>query len=340
MINRQKRRELGNGIGMDEQNLHCFEQRRESWIQCLRGSDRHSIMHQVHRLIWDAAAFRVINEARALAAPAEDGGVQLNGLTHALINDCFAESQFSGIRRLVDNHSIDGARGVYSLASLLRDMEKMSALMTREHLLSAERLPYNYEPDKQAFLDELASKHATAKARFERTGTSPLPSVHLPLPWHFSERRHQHIDALCGVAAGKRACTDTIPADLFKRLEKKLARACDPIARRTDKFIAHAATPQSRAVVKADEMRVTLADLWAAHQAICEIGNFLGSYVLGECPLGGLAIPQYDPFTYIERPLVSKANIARLRKAWNDYQQETNGWETWGLVPCHTMILG
>ena len=41
-----------------------FSQKHAEWVACLDGSDRNSVMNQITRMIWDAAAFRVVNEAK------------------------------------------------------------------------------------------------------------------------------------------------------------------------------------------------------------------------------------------------------------------------------------
>ena len=90
---------------MEESNTKAyrrFKAKREQWLEQLCGQDRHSVVNQISRMIWDAAAFRIINEARRYAENADDGGVKLNGMVHQLLNKGFLASQASAIRRLMD----------------------------------------------------------------------------------------------------------------------------------------------------------------------------------------------------------------------------------------------
>jgi hypothetical protein len=57
-----------------------FATKRAEWLRVLCSRDRNAIFNQIGRMLWDAAAYRILNEARARAEPAKEGGVQLNGL--------------------------------------------------------------------------------------------------------------------------------------------------------------------------------------------------------------------------------------------------------------------
>jgi hypothetical protein len=79
-----------------------FAAKRKEWRRVLRGKDRNAVFNQITRMLWDAAAYRIVNEARSLAPAANEGGVQLNGLMHRLIDDCFSVTQLVAIRRILD----------------------------------------------------------------------------------------------------------------------------------------------------------------------------------------------------------------------------------------------
>src|SRR5436190_1795505 len=100
-----------------------FRATRLVWIECLGGNDRNSIKNQIHRLIWNAATFRVVNHARTLAAQGQDGAPELSGLIHEFINNGFSAYQLIGIRRLADMSPSAGMKGVYSLRRLLADVQ-------------------------------------------------------------------------------------------------------------------------------------------------------------------------------------------------------------------------
>lgn len=122
---------------MKSPNIEMFREKRVEWIECLKGGDRNSIVNQIGRMLWNAAAFSVINEAVNLAK-SKSGQVRLNAMTLELIRSCFFESQILAIRRLGDEYALEDSRGVYSLVALIHDMKKHSALLTRENLSRTE----------------------------------------------------------------------------------------------------------------------------------------------------------------------------------------------------------
>lgn len=304
---------------------HGFGVKRKLWSECLAGEDRHSIVRQIAAMVWNAAAFRIVNEARRIAPSAEQGGVQLNGLMHTLIDDCFFESQMLAIRRLTDSYPITGdprRRDVFSLTSLLRDMEENAHLITRSNLFAAEGLEYDLELLRQKERDyHLASMAAGERAYFLPGSVDSLRS----------QRRHEEVDFLAGVAETQRTRGDSVRRGLLTHLRNKLLKACEQIRSRVDKFVAHAASPASRQRANAEDVAVTLNHIWEAHKVIAQIANFLDVYVLTGTSHGFLATPQYDQFAYIDRPLVASGAVAHLGSLWEEYDKETKQWSRWGI---------
>lgn len=307
---------------LDTPEFHKFQAKREQWIECLSGDDQHSVTRQIWTILWNAAAFRVINEARRIAVPTDDGDIPLNGMMHKLINDGFFISQAVAIRRLTDTYPIGGAKGVYSLTGLLDDMKSSAFLMTREHLFAAEGLEYEYEHIKQA-----AVQYCVDQARAGKTAYF-FPEH---LAWERHEDRHGAIDTLAGVQPENRLQTDPVRPEVFDVLKKKIKDTCSNVSRHVNTFIAHAATPDSRGDVHPDEVAVTLGHLWDAHEAICKVVNFVSVHVLYGATYGGLPVPQYNQFKHIEKPLVAKQNVQQLVKVWQDYEHETQNWGLWSL---------
>jgi hypothetical protein len=295
-------------------------EKRKEWLEVLSGEDRHSIISQITRMTWDAAAFRVVNEARRLAPRDPDGGRQLNGLMHSLLDRAFFASHLAAIRRLTDKSPLKGTKGVYSLWALLQDMLTHLKLLTREAIFAAEGLEYDYEPIRQKFFEYADQQRATGRGAY---------SVPAGLWWQKHEVRHEQIDSLAGVQAQDRQPGDTIREKVFVDLQQKIKAATKDVKRHVDKFIAHAATPKSRAIVRADETGLTLNYLWQAHQHLCEVAGFLAIYVLGDSFPGPLPIPQYDQFKYIERPLIAASQVDKLADLWRQIDKETHGWSQW-----------
>jgi HEPN superfamily AbiU2-like protein len=302
--------------------LENLKAKREEWLNRINAEDRNSIQRQICSMIWDAAVFRVINESRRLANNAKEGGVELNGMVHNLIDKCFFQSQMTSIRRLLDKSSpAKGPKAVYSIHKLLSEIERNINLFTRGNMFAAEEMLYDYE-SVQKKNDQYCKEQIKAGNR----------AYFIPqeLDWHCHERRHKDIDRLSGVDKDNRSPNDTIKPEIISHLISKLD-SCKEITDYVDKYIAHAATPESRATIKADEISLTLRKLWDAHETICKVTNFVSVCILGDNHAGSLDIPQYDHFAFIDRPLIESDKIEHLHELWNQYEKETRSWGNWGI---------
>ncbi len=299
-----------------------FKTKREEWLQWLSGDDRHAVMKQISGMIWDAAVFRVINEARKHAEPDGQGGIRLNGPMHQLITDGFFSIQATGVRRLLDRQKCTGPREVYSLRRLLDDLERNVAIMTRENMLAAEELPYDYEAVHRAFID-----HVRAQIEAGETGASCYSR---DLDSYRPKARHEAIDRLCDVSEDCRSPGDHVRSEVLMKLKEELA-PCEQFKTYVDKFIAHAAAPGSRARVNADEIKIPLKRLWEAHEAMFKVAHFVGIHLLGDSIAQPLPFPQFDQFEHMDRPLIETEKMAKLSETWRQYEDETEQWLQWGL---------
>jgi len=305
----------------------CYAKKRKEWLVWLTAEDSNSIAQQMYSMIWDAAVFRVVNEALLLAEAAPDGGVQRNGMVHRLLEKGFYQTQSLAIRRLLDrgafqqSHAAQGPKGVYSLRGLLDDIEKHSHIMTRSNMLTAEEMPYDYKPVRKK-RDEYHSVQVQSGKR-----TYGVPPE---LDWEGIVRRHEEIDALCGVRADERTPTDSVRVEVVRHLQSRLG-VCSGFLTYTDKYLAHAATPESRKRANAHELELSLGGLWKAQQSICEVLNFTSVYLLGDNQHGGVAVPQYDHFKYIDKPLVAPEKVQHLHDTWEEFDRETRQWTQQGL---------
>jgi hypothetical protein len=273
--------------------IDLFRRRRELWLECLTGSDGNSVKNQVHRMIWNAASFRVINEARRIAPTNKHGKPKLSGLEHELINNGFFAYQAIAIRRLGDTFPLEGPKGVFSLAGLLRDLRTHAHLFTRNNMtqVEAERADY---------------------------------------PKFYLRVRHEQIDEMSGVEQRHRADGDAVQGRVFDRLISRLKEASDELHQHADQFLAHAATPESRLRRKTDDLSITLNHIYHAHRVVCETVNFVSIWLLGDNHLGFLAIPQFDQFEHMDAPLVETKSLTSLRRVWEEFENETHGWGNWG----------
>lgn len=301
----------------------AFEAKREDWIRCLDHKDaatgqmdRNCILAQVYEIVWSAGAYRVVLEARRIADKDTRGRIKLNGLTHRLLDRCFYQSQLVSVRRLMDNSALAGPKGVFSLKALVLDMKKHRRMFTRQNLFAA--------------FGQVMDVDALQRASLQCPSTSGDSSQE-ETPWtfgndpFFSKRLHDNMDVLCSVNAGSRQPGDVIAEAVFENLAVKLART-ENICEHVNKFVAHAATPESRAQVDADSAKVTFAELWEAHEIICRMCQFIDCFLLRQNSHGFLVGGGDELFRYIDEPLATTERIPAIRKVWADYVKEAEDW--------------
>ncbi len=308
---------------MEQVLFEQFKAKRESWIQSFSGKDRNSIINQIYQMVWNAAVFKIVNEARRIAPVNAKGQTEVNGMLHRFMDRCFFDSQFLAIRRLTDSSSpFDGPRGVFSLLSLLNDMKANVSLITRDNLFSAEGLEYDYETIQQRELAYTLEQSKSGKNAYWIPAELDSHSVRL---------RHEQIDTLSGVKAEQRTPNDTVQAEILGYLIKKIDGISESIGLHVNKYIAHSATPESREYDNVGDVKITLGHLWDAHKVICQVANFTDVYLLSRANHSFLPVPQYDHFEHIDKPLVSTEGVEVLSKAWHEFHKETDSWGSWGM---------
>ena len=307
---------------MSHQDFEQFKVKRALWKTCLDGADRNSIFKQIHLMMWNAAVFNLLNESRKFAATDSKGRKEINGMIHSFMDRCFFDSQFLYIRRLTDSEDMEGSRGVFSLAALLKDMKANTALISRANLFLIDGLEYDYD---LVFKKEMAYAEEQAKKG----------SASYWLPSEFDSysilERHKLIDALSGTAEDRRQPTDFARVEIFDFLITKIKAASTDISLHVNKFIAHSATPESREESNADDIKITLNHFMEAHKVICQVANFLDWAIVSGASHGFLPMPQFDHLKFIERGIVAESDRTRVHEVWTRFHEETGTWSSWGL---------
>ena len=294
--------------------------KRQQWLKVLDGEDQHSIYRQLAQVAWDAASFKVINEARKLTVANSHDGFRLNGLIHDLLDRGFFTTQLLAIRRLTDvNYPLEGRKSVWSLTGLLDDMAESHRLLTRAAMFEVEGLEYDVK---------------RVRERFDKWSEQPHQGLRVvPNDMNFGNIvfRHSSINRLIGKTVTSIIPDDTVGTEVFTGLREMIVASCDAANLYVNKFLAHAASPDDRRGDNADSVDVTLGMLREAHQVICQVASFLSIYVLGAAHPNYLPVPQYNLWENIEVPLVNLKNIPDLRKVWAESNSELHDWTHWGL---------
>lgn len=300
-----------------------LKEKFDEWKEWLLGEDVHSIRNQIHSMIWDAAVYQSINEARAYAATDSEGQPLLNAMVHHFIDRCFFDTQMMAIRRLLDKETKPGDRSVTSLWRLLDDMEKHAFLLTRENILGCLGLPYDYEATKAEVLRKYTF---TEGPTWRGNGYKQCES---------SKHAHKCVDALAGVNVLQRSPGDAVRVAVIQWFKERLGN-CKAIYGYVNKFLAHSATPESRARLMDEETKITLGQILQAHEVICQTAESVGQNLFLHSISNPLPVPQFNQFEHFERPWITEESLRRLHEWWRGYSISTNDWLRWDWQTEHT----
>jgi hypothetical protein len=333
---------------MDKSSLDKLKDKREVWMHCLSDkNDGNSIFHQIHNMVWDMGVFKIINESLRVAPPAKEGGVQLNGVIWHLIDHCFFESQMLAIRRLVDNLGLNalkeatkqkskertvkefgltGKGGVYSLKILIFDIKENIDFLTRENLFKLNGLEYDVE-----LIERKKNEYIIREQK--RLGEKTPIAIPRNLRPNYSKLFHERIDKLCGIKPEDRKPNDKVQVKIFDDLMKNLEKAVEKEESYVNKYLAHAATKESResAKINIETNPPTLQSILEAQETIAKTANYIGNiFELNGLVFSGLpSTPSFDILEYIENPFATVDKKPKLEKVWFDFKRQTEEWHKW-----------
>lgn len=285
--------------------------KRKQWIRCLDSKDPNSITTQLSSLLWDLRVWSTLNFARTLTERDENGKPKGWAEMHGLINRGFLTVQMIAIRRLCDgayelNHP---RKGVWSLIALLNDMEQHAGLLTRKALCKAHGRRFDLKQLHGEAGSEMRKELTECgETRFGSRGAR-LMELSISRAWH------RGIDILTGVSCRNRSAEDSVRPILFRRLRRRLDKACKDIRWKATKYLAHNATPKSRRG-RRPSLAETPAALFEAARVASEAYYFLGRVLGAGSPLT-VAAELVDCLEHIECPLISVSDIPKVREHWH-----------------------
>ena len=232
-----------------------------------------------------------------------DGRLIVAHTFHILFDKSFFIKHMIALRKLIDGSGNgDKNRESISLVSLLENIKKHAHLLSRGAITECEFRTPGYAYD-------------TLKVRKEL----------------FIEGRNRQIDQMSGVPKDQRRPEDTISINILEQLIKLLNDELRDVRDHVNKFIAHAASPESRKISRVEPDSVTLNHLYKGHALVCKIANLVSSSILYDGPLQSFATPQFDQFEYYEKPLVPKDILPQIREEWDKFANECDVMDRWGV---------
>jgi hypothetical protein len=297
------------------------------WKEWLLGDDVHSVRNQIHNMMWDSAVYQSINEGRRYATTDGRGQIELNAMVHHFIDRGFFDLQMMAIRRLLDRETTTGERSVTSLWRLLDDVETHVALLTRESMLASLDLPYDYEKTREQ----------VPRPYENVSGVKIMGDDYKQC--YLSECAHRCVDALADVSGSQRRPGDVVQAVVIQWLKQRVAK-CEVIHKYVNKFLAHSATPESRARLMDEETKITLGQILRAHEIICQTAEFVGQNIFLRSIGNPLSFPPFNQFEHFEKPWLSKKALSKLHEWWRGYDLSTREWLKWDWQSEYTAYSG
>lgn len=318
--------EISKPIASDD--YQAFRARHALWLRAMRGDydgDPHAIVPNLIALTWKIACFRLILRGRELSTRRTPGNTRLSPLVHGLLDRTFVDAVLMGVRRLVGSRSSrnpesleDPKRGTYSVSALLVDLEACRGLVTREHLLQLDGLPLDADAVRRAE-GEFLSQTCSVSGEAEWVNVPPH------LNWRLVEGRHLEIDWLCCVQRKDRHASDSLHPSRLSALRTHVYEATEGIHLWADKYIAHIASPDSRATALSDQVTLQFSDLWKAHEALCRVVATLDAYILSRNTQIFLPLPLPSDLAYLDEPLLDTADLPELREFRRQMEKDFQG---------------
>jgi len=301
-----------------------FRKKRLQWLEWLNGEDPRSISRQIYSMLWYHGLFCVVNELRRMASEEPEDGVGFNGPVIRLFDTGFVTTQVMTIRRLIEKPKVSPKLAVISLQRILKDISDNSVLITRENYVCHDGLPYDYEEVRQRWFSLLPITENGI-----HSGTLPSNG---PDAWPASERAHRHFDILSQANLNERTRKDMVRPEILENLESRIKK-CDHVKTYVNKFIAHAAAPETTEGLQDKEKAITIEGLEECYKTLYQVASFVSGSLLWESSLGGPPIPQFDYLKNIDKRWVSPKNVEKAREKWRIFEKEVSKWDLTSIWP-------
>ena len=286
--------------------LERYRAFRAKCLEMLRGGGSATVTRQMHDLAWDTAVFQTLNEARRLEPKRA-----VNGAMWDLLLNGYVSRMVLGIRRLVDQ-----GESTTGLRAILQKMRRQHELLTREHYVCHDGLPFDPRPVREKFWTSQLLEPGKPKALWLSTEG--------PEAFGTSERAHETFDKLCDVPlTGHR--DERISVVVLDRLEEGLnSPEIQRVKALADKRFAHSEHLKPGAE---ETLKLTFNDLEEALRHVAVVANFISSNVLFDADIGTLVpTAQFNQLEALEQGWVTPETIPALQRHWSAVEERLNQW--------------
>ena len=297
-----------------------MEMKWELWRNCLSGKDENSIWHTTVQMTWDTAMFRFLWESWNISKQKNPNQPKINHYIYEFILRGYFTTMSAAIRRLIDDYDLRGVKGVFSLTAILKDIGKNREYLTRKKYFQLRNLPYDTEVVEKSEQEWLLSHRMWVEEDL------PIPVEIDSMP---SKNGHSYFDRLSNKTIMNRSPDDIIDERVIDVLKAKLS-TCNDVKVYVKKFIAHAATPDSREKINIEQYGISLKNIWNAQKLLFEVTQLLAEALFGEhylplMPLSPVA------FEFWDVPLLESEDLPKLIEVYNKFKSETSQWGEGGV---------
>lgn len=270
----------------DKESLAVYRYFLKKWNEMLKGNDIHAISNQITKMLTADIEFRTINEAKRIN---NEKKREQNEIIHSFIINGFVFPQYLRIRSLTERPSGDREKAVYSLPTIINEIEENSNLITRENYVYCTTGSYNCKEDNRNL-------------------------------WFRIKRLHQKFDSVSMKKAKNRCKNDKINKKFFAEMKKKFEiTEFHKLRKYVNKYLVHSADPKNRGAIEL----FPFEDMDKIYKIICSVARELGEKILNAhidfCPEW-----LYDPLEYLDMPLVTRDDIDDIRSYWNSRKKHVS----------------
>jgi hypothetical protein len=122
---------------------------------------------------------------------------------------------------------------------------------------------------------------------------------------------------------------DSPNSQRFAQLQKDLVTSAAGVKNWTDKFIAHASTLQSRETLDPQDRELSLAKIWSAECVIVRAAAFVSLNILDGSNYGGVPVPQFDQFEYLNQPFAATSTRQAMEDVWGEHSKKIHSCSDW-----------
>ena len=294
-----------------------FKNKWLKWREAFNGKVPQSVYEQIAYMLIDYLMWKVINEGRGILADEANEVHIINGMLHRRFIDLrYRDSQALQIRKLVDGAPLVGKKSVYSLMSIVRQIQECSHLLTRENICFAEKVTLSTEQ-----INEERNAYIQKKYN-EGDSVCSIPSdLHVEI----FEARHRTIDELCGVSANRRTAVDRVCSEVIEEIISNISSGTNNVKDYVDKHVAHAGTSESVAHIEMDSSNgISFSDINLARETVCKGFADVGYLLYGTIDFQLVPIIQADQFEAIDQPLVRTQDVDTVRTMWREWEDQIN----------------